>query len=66
MSNSDITPEELFAVMLAGGRLSDQRSAALPEHKYYDPAQSFKFAAEIERDRMKKIQKNAEQIDSAK
>ncbi len=52
--NADITSDELLAVMCAGGRLSDERSAALPENYYSDPAKSFKFASEIDKAKARK------------
>ena len=61
--NGDITPEELFAVMFAGGRLNDERSCAMQESAYCDPAKSIRFASEIERARLEKEKRKKENGD---
>ena len=47
---TDMTPlDEMLEVLLAGGRLSNEKSRALESRKYGDPAKNFEFPAEIER-----------------
>jgi hypothetical protein len=46
--------EEMMEILLAGGRLTNEKSSALESRKYGDPAKSFEFPAE--RERKKKLQ----------
>lgn len=53
------TLTDLYAVLTAGGRNGGEKSQALPQHAYGDPAKHFEFPAERE---LQKKLKNARKL----
>lgn len=53
--------EQMLAILTAGGRNNGERSAALPQEKYGDPAKSYEFPAELERRRKARAARKAKQ-----
>ena len=49
MADDAISPEEMFAILNAGGRINKERSYATESKNYRDPAESTKYDQEIER-----------------
>lgn len=41
--------QEWFEILTAGGRQNPEKSRALPQRAYSDPANSFEFPSEIQR-----------------
>lgn len=55
--SKDLTPAELFAIQAAGARQQRERSHALPQQRYRDPAETVEFPAEIARRKKKQSKK---------
>jgi len=46
MSGKPLTPEELYATHIAGGRHNGEESRALPKRFYGDPLDHFEYPSE--------------------
>ena len=49
--------DNMLEALTVGGRLTNEKSHALPQNAYRDPATTVKFPAEIERNRLAKLAK---------
>ncbi len=57
MANDDISPEEMFAILNAGGRINKERSYATESKNYRDPSEAVKYENERERKRQERKNK---------